>query len=519
MQRLGIGHTRSMTRVEGEQGEMARAAADRDRFAGVRDDLWVVAALLAAVLFSRLVWFGYPIADYDEQLYSLVGNAMTHGAFPFVDLWDRKPFGLFALFAAAHAIGGPGPVAYQVLAALFTLAGGWLTYRLALPLVDRVTAGGAGVLYVLLMSTYGSQSGQSEAFFVPLLLAMAALVADPAHRDAMRRAMIAMVVGGVALQVKYTALPQCILLGLWVLWWRHRLGDGFARLARLAIVFAALGLLPTIVIGTGYAVAGYWDEFFFANFVSFFDRAASGGGRIHRDLVLFLMPLILLAVGGLYAALRLTRPRNGKHYVFILVLFVGCLATIFLPSTVYAYYFAAAVPSTILVALPLLDRTGPARWVPLALLVAGAAYIQFIPETFEDSRKRHAQFDSFAAAIAPHVDGRAECMWIHDGPTALYTATGSCLPSRFVYPDHLNNLLERDALGISQAEEVRRILAARPPVIVTADSPLTPQSPDVLEMVRTALGEDYRPLARTQVGERTIRAWLREDLSVGRDAD
>ena len=508
-----------MKRVEREQGQMAKAAANRDRFAGAHGDLWVVAALLAAVLFSRLVWFGYPLAGYDEQLYSLIGNAMTQGAVPFVDLWDRKPYGLFALFAAAHAIGGPDPAAYQVLAALFTFSGGWLTYRLALPLVDRATAGGAGVLYVLLMATYGSQSGQSEAFLVPLLLAMAALVADPEHPHAIRRAMIAMVVGGLALQVKYTALPQCIALALWVLWWRHRSGDGFARLAQLALAFAALGLLPTLVIGAGYLVAGSWDEFVFANFLSFFDRAASDAGRLHGDLALALMPLLLLAAGGLYAALRFTAPRNRTQYAFIIVLFAGSLATVFLPSTVYRYYFAAAVPASILMALPLLDRSGPARWVPLALLVAGAAFIQSIPETIEDTRRQQAEFDSFAATIAPHVDAQAKCMWIHDGPTALYTATGSCLPSRFVYPDHLNNLLERDALGISQAEEVRRILTARPPVIVTADSPLTPQSQDVLGLVRTALSEGYRPLAGTQVGERRIRAWLREDLAVERNTD
>ena len=483
-------------------------AAPRAQPAWLGDAL-VLLAIVATALIARLPWFGFPLAGYDEQLYSLIGQAMTQGALPFVDVWDRKPVGLFALFAAAHAVGGPGPEAYQVLALLFTVVGGWLTSALARPLVDRVTAAGAGMLYVLLMSVYGSASGQSEAFHVPLMLAMAVLVRDPAHPNAIRRALVAMLIGGLALQVKYTVAPQCAMFGLWALSGQYRRGASVARLTAFAAGSLVMGLLPTALVALYYAVAGHWDAFLFANFLSFFDRAPSGAGRLHTDLVLGLVPLAVLAGGGLYAAIRMTPPRDRSHYAFIALWFVACLATAFLPGTVYRYYFAALVPASVLLALPLLDRMGPARWGPLVLVIAGAFALAAPLSLPGELRERAADYDRFAATVAQSSADSDACIFVFDGPSSLYRLADSCLPSRFVYPDHFNNALERDALGISQVGEVARILATRPPVIVTADTPLTPQNEEAKALVLGYIDRNYSELAEIEIGDRTIRAWER----------
>ena len=467
---------------------------------------------MLAVVVVRAPWIGNPNADIDEQLYSLIGNAMLGGKLPFVDLWDRKPFGLFAIFAAAHAIGGPGPAAYQVLAAIFTLAGALMTYALSRHLVDRVTAAGAGLLYVMLISTYGSHSGQTEAFHVPMMLAMALLVHDPEHPNALRRALVAMLIGGLALQVKYTVLPQCLFFGLWALWGLHNRGAGAARLVRLAMVFAALGLLPTVAVGAFYAAIGEWQAFLFANFTSFFDRMPAPVGRFSPDHRLFLMPLVMLLVLGAYAAARMSPPRNTRIYIFIVLWLFASLGTVYLPATVYRYYYAALVPTVVLFALPLIDRRGGgARWLPLALILVGMATILFLPRQYAQSQEQHATIDRLAGVIAPHVDDDENCLWIFDGPTSLYSLTNSCLPTRFIYPDHLNNALERHSLGIEQDEEVARILATSPPIIVTADTKFTIQNEDAGRLVEQALDAHYRELASGTLHQRKIRVWQRID--------
>ncbi|QPC97953.1 ArnT family glycosyltransferase [Qipengyuania soli] len=468
-------------------------------------------AALALVTFAvRAAWFGDPNADIDEQLYSLIGLEMTHGALPYVDLWDRKPIGLFALFALAHLIGGPGPVAYQVLAALFTVGGAWMTYRLARSLVDRITALGAGLLYIFLLSIYGSQSGQAEAFFVPMMLCMALLVIDPHHARALQRSLIAMSIGGIALQVKYTVLPQCIFFGLWALWGQFRMGKQWSALVGQAVSFAALGILPTFLIGLAYGVAGHWDEFAFANFVSFFERLPANSGRIASGHLVFLLPVFGLLALGFYAAFRLSTPRVPHNYRFFVLWLGATVCTIYLPATVYLYYYASLAPVVALTSLPILDRKGAIGPIPLMLALIAFGYLQFLPGKYEKADEHREKMTSLAAAIKPRVSGN-NCLYIFDGPTALYRMTNSCLPTRYIYPDHLNNAFERNSLGISQVAEVGRILAKKPPVIVTADTAFTPQNEESKALVWTTVKHDYVEIAMEELHKRKIRVWARRD--------
>jgi hypothetical protein len=125
------------------------------------------------------------------------------------------------------------------------------------------------------------------------------------------------------------------------------------------------------------------------------------------------------------------------------------------------------------------------------------------------SADRRASVAHLSQAIAPFVDRDSECLWIFDGPSVLYTTTDSCIATRFVYPDHLNNALETNALGVDQSGEVARVLATHPSVIVTANDPLTRQNATAGQLVRNALQSDYEPLASAKLGERTVQAWRR----------
>lgn len=475
-----------------------------------RADIWVVVLLALYTLIVRGAWFGDPNADFDEQLYSLIGNAMLDGYLPFVDLWDRKPFGLFAIYAFAHAIGGPGPEAFQLLGTLFTLAGALMTFVLARDVADRLTSAAAGLLYIVLIATYGAYSGNSEVFHVPMMLAMALLVRDPDHPRAVARALIAMLIGGLALQVKYTVLPQCLFFGLWALWGQYRRGTGLVSLVGLAAVFGLLGILPTALVGAAYAMAGHWDAFVFANFISFFDRLPVSAGRLRSRIAIGLLPLAGLALLGVNSARRQRASALGS-YRFIGLWSAAALATVFLPSTIYLYYLAAIVPPGVLLSLPLFapGAEGDGKLTRLAVFLPAALYLLLMPFQYVLTQENRTATERLASAIAPHIDaGAGRCLLVFDGPTSLYRMTGSCLPTRFIYPDHLNNALERTALGIRQEDEVARILAGRPPVIVTSDSPVTPQNPEALRRIRTAIARDYREIARESLHKRTVRAFV-----------
>lgn len=475
---------------------------------------WLAAAVLAlVVLATRGIWFGDPVAEFDEQLYSLVGWRMTHGDLPYIDLWDRKPFGLFAIFAAAHWLFGPEPVAYQALAAVFALAGAMLVYGLARDLVDRATATVAGALYVMLMALYGSQSGQSEIFFMPLMLAMLWLVRDWRRPGAVRRAAIAMLIGGIALQVKYTVLPQCVFFGAYALYGQWRRGTKLPGLAGLAVLFGALGILPTAIVGALYAYWGHFDAFWFANFVSFFDRIP--GGRFHAGHLIALYPIGVPIVAGLYAAWRLNPPADWGTYGLYAGWTVATLGTVFLPGTVYLYYYGALAPCAVLLALPLMDRRTVFGIASAVLLLIGPGRAIDLPHRYVSSQNERRTEMRLSAAIAPYVGSRDNCLYVFDGPTVLYRTTGSCVPTRFVYPDHLNNALEIRAIGVDQPAEIARILAGRPGVIVTAGHAVTVQRRKNLALIEEATQRDYRPLITASLQTRSITAWVRRDLTGG----
>ena len=75
----------------------------RDRARPTMAATWLILAVVALAL--RLPDIGNPLIDLDEQFYLLVGDRMLHGAVPYVDIWDRKPVGLFLIYAAARVVG------------------------------------------------------------------------------------------------------------------------------------------------------------------------------------------------------------------------------------------------------------------------------------------------------------------------------------------------------------------------------------------------------------------------------
>ena len=74
------------------------------------------AGILLFTVLLRVWDFGNPVIHVDEQFYLLVGDRMLHGAVPYLDIWDRKPIGLFLLYAFFRLLPGDGILAYQFAA-------------------------------------------------------------------------------------------------------------------------------------------------------------------------------------------------------------------------------------------------------------------------------------------------------------------------------------------------------------------------------------------------------------------
>ena len=82
-----------------------------------RRDALAMLILAAFTLLTRAWIFGDPVVNMDEQFYFTVGDRILHGQWPFIDIWDRKPIGLFLIYAFADWAFPNPVVGYQLLAA------------------------------------------------------------------------------------------------------------------------------------------------------------------------------------------------------------------------------------------------------------------------------------------------------------------------------------------------------------------------------------------------------------------
>lgn len=458
----------------------------------------------------RLPVWGFVSDGYtDEQLYALIGHEMNNGLWPYVDLWDRKPIGLFLIFAFADLLPLPAPQNYQLMGGIFTFAGAFLLYLIARRIVGHIVSVGAGLLYVLGLYYFGSGSGQSETFHVPMMIAMAWLLIPFESEKYFGRALAAMVIGGLALQVKYTVFPQCVFFGSVALWKLHRQGFTITRLVASATAFAALGLAPTFAAMATYWVAGYFQEFWFANVESSLLRESFG--RLVPGILRTMLVIVLFALGGLYLS---KRRELGRRPAFIMNFAFGWLlaaiATTMVPGTLYGYYLGAIVPAAAILSLPLLEL---GRNFVLGAVVVYALFKINPIGGWEEAQGTRIGTERIASAIRPHVDPESNCLWVLDGRTSYYQDTNSCLPTRFIYPDHLNNSLERGSLPVPQLPEVQRILANKPAIIVDADLGFTKRSDDVMTLVRRTLEDDYVKLEEVKVRGRVLSVWKLKEIT------
>ncbi len=457
--------------------------------------------LMLAAFVIRWPRLGDPAVDYDEQLYLLIGDGVRHGLLPYVDLWDRKPIGLFLIYAATQSLGGDGIVAYQLAATLCAGATAGLISCIARRAAPPVAAFVAGLGYLLWLLPLGGEGGQSPVFYnLPTALAALAAVragdtAEP--RTILRLGLAAMAASGLALQVKYVHLPEGVTFGCWFLWRLHVSGSSPRALAGAGAALIAVALAPTLAAIAAYAAMRHLDAFWFANFASIFRRGALPGGTIDYNLG-YLAVVTAPLVAALAAALW-WRPRAPDR-MLLLPWLAAALAGFAMVGNYYPNYALPLLLPAFVILAPSFARGLPG-FAMAGVLIAWPLAIHW-PDPAA-TRADRAGLDTLAAAVAPYVSP-TRCLYVYDGPAILYLRGTGCRPTRFVYPDHLTNAAEAPALGVDAAAEEARILRGRPGAIVTASMPLgLGVNERNRALARAAIAHDYVAIAAVRFATRT----------------
>lgn len=470
---------------------------------------WLVLLLAAALV--RSPTFGNPIVHVDEEFYFLTAQHMLHGALPFVDIFDRKPVGLFLLYLPAAALGFPwGILAYQLMA----LASVVLTAIMIARLADRAGwqrgATAAALLYIFMLNIADGQGGQAPVFYNLLMIGAVALVLPGADDVAADRRRIACATGamllvGLAMQVKYSVLFEGLFLGLWLALREWRLGTTPLRWTLRVSAYAMAAMVPTLLAGAVYAALGHFDAWFFANFKSILDRKSDPAGELvlaFLQMVLFLGPLLTISWFSrrLAPADALTEQRRRLLFGWLISSVVGL---ILFGSWFNHYALPVMMPASLCCAGYLGDAALGRRIVAPGLLAVALIAGETIVVTSAWRRGNDTQLETIAAAIG-HGPG---CLYLHSGDTAMYAATGRCAASAWVFPSHLSRERENGAVGVDQLAEVDRIFH-RHPAVVAMRQPFSGERRVVRERVLHYLQRDgYRLRGRYPIGDDHISVY------------
>ncbi len=452
------------------------------------------ALLLIAALIWRCDTFGDPGLHGDEAFYHTVGVAMHHGALPYVDVWDRKPFGLFAIYWLIAGISF-APIAYQLAATLAAATTGWAIARLAQHWSTAQAGLLAGLAYILWLGPLQGYGGQSPVFYNPFIAVAALLVvrALPALQkgETPRSVALAMLLAGLGITIKTTALFEGTFLGLFAACALARSPLGLPRSLRTIAVWIVLGAAPSLAIAAAYWAIGHWPEYWHAMVTSNLAKPAdllTGWIRL-RLMFVALAPLAVLAGFGL-----LDLPREAKRFV-LLWLGAGILSLL----AVANFYLHYAMPITVplcVAAAGFLSR----RFAGPAALVALAAFSFWLepPFRFDHTRASQAAMADLAQTVKAHDAGRD--LLTFEGPSQLYQLTGKPFITPLVFPTHLSALIEKDVSHLSTLGEMRKALAQKPGVVVIAEpihnGPVNPET--------EALMRGYVAANCTFVGKHTI---------------
>lgn len=478
----------------------------------------VIASLLilSLAVATRGVTYGNPLVDMDDQFYWMVGRSMWNGDWPILGIWDRKPVGLFLIFGAIAGVSS-SILAMQLVATLFAAATACIVRTAALTFTGAKGATFAALAYLLALPAFGGQSGQSPVFYNLFMAGAGALLLRAATHesaDAIRRdARWAILLCGVALIVKQVSIIEGTYFGLAFLWLLHRRREPVQRIVTAGAVMIGIALLPTVVTFLAYALAGpdAVAAYAYAVYGSIFAKSALVDGTRLAGLVYFLLMMLpLLVLAALGAAIRsrdgVLPARQLLIVGWIIAAFGGYLL---IPNFFPHYALPIAVPLAISAASAFDRPSG------LLLLAATAAFAPLGKITdLEGNGKARRDFSALARQV--DVARHNGCLYIVNGPVALYAKVPACRLTPYLFPYHLTLTSERGAIGVNQRNEVSRILDLRPAVIVTQDSERPSHAPTLDTIIDARLATEYRQLSK--VGKdahpaiSTVRIWQRKDL-------
>jgi hypothetical protein len=225
--------------------------------------LALFAAFAAVSVLTRFVVWHLDVINVDEASYMVGASELLKGAVPYTAFGDNKPPLIYAYYAIAQLVAGPGIDSVRLLTALITLP---LTALGVSAFYRHGKQGAVGALLFLLYSASYIGSDMlavncEVVMMLPLAWSLVALSnADEARRT--ERGFVAGLLIAVAALVKYQAILWIPPAALAIAWANRQTHSNLPRLLSAFAIGLALPVLATITL---FALVGGLEGLFYWN--------------------------------------------------------------------------------------------------------------------------------------------------------------------------------------------------------------------------------------------------------------
>ncbi len=478
-----------------------------------RSDISFAAALLAGAAFLRLHRWLLPVSDPDVGSYLHVAIAWLHGALPYLDAWEYKPPGLFAVYAASLATSGGRPtIAVQSLATLATWATALALLALG-PLVDRrggtISGRYAAIFFVLLSTENEGYLGDAEVLIAPLV-AWSLFFALQRPRTAWRTVAVGLLCGA-ALQMKLTALPMLAPAYAVLL-------SAAQRPMRTCALVVVVTLAPFGIEALLYAHAGAFLAFWDANVSATLRRAFSLRRGVHVENLGWIVQQVRVLAPAIEMVpfAVLLRRRGTPAFAAAWGWLGSAIVAVAAAGEFYDRHFVLVeAPVALLGGIGLriiLERTRARRLVAAVVFVATfglhaywetaqAAGLLAHRVMLGQHAWREPEYDRVVAVLRRLDAGRS--LYLVQLTPLLYNALGSNAPTRFADSDLLLDDDMAAMIGLRGESELKRIIDGKPRYVAVGGALLESRfDRRTVAFLRRALRANYR--VRARVGDTVV---------------
>lgn len=426
--------------------------------------------LFIVALASRWWVLGNPFIFFDEEFYLFTGGRMLHGALPYVDIWDRKPVGIFLIYELFHLLGPYRIWAYQIGALLSAWGTSVLCMKISRYIAPPTGSFIAGCLYLLWTAGAQGCGGQTPIFYNLLITSSIFILIkylnSKPSQSILKVGISIMILFGVSLQIKPTVIFEGIYVGLYLLWLSKNEGATFRTLIARSCIWCGTALIPTALVIIFYAIIGHFTEWWFANVTSIFLKTSPSTSlayiwrMAHWWVVMF---AILVSIFFLRFLFTQQPPQQTRCSIFL----SGWACAAFIGFTLFGafskHYALPLFAPFFINSAPLWRVTTGRIWICLLLLWG-------IQRTYAGEKKVYRSGDTTTLhTITSLLSTPQGCVFNYSGPDIILDAVPYCHLTRFPFSAHLSSENEKNALGINPIQEMKNIIAQKPTYIISSE--------------------------------------------------